>query len=134
MKGDNMRIPSLLVAALAAITISSSHAQKEPYNGSAVQLAGFASAYERGRASGGAVAPSDLEDVGFFKGFVQGVFVTLRYPCRSSGLISMDQVEAVVAKYICENLERWGMQARDLVIEATDRVWGCKNEPPKNSR
>jgi hypothetical protein len=113
---------------VAAFVMSNSYAQKPPYDGSATQLAGFALAYERGRASGGHVNPADLEDIGYFKGFVDGVFVSQKRPCVTD-VISLEQVEVVVAKYLRENPERWGMQSRDLVNEAADRVWGCKKEP-----
>jgi len=75
----------------------------------------------------------DAEDVGIFKGFVMGVFLSQKWLCAHEA-ISLEQVEVVVAKYLRENPERWGMPARDLVIEAADRVWGCKKEPTTKPR
>jgi hypothetical protein len=113
---------ALLFTATAALS------QKAPFNGSAVQFAEFAAAYERMRAAGNRMPSEDAEDIGYFTGFVDGVFVSQRWPCFSD-LVSRDQVRTVVAKYFRENPERWNLEARDLVIDAANRVWGCKSVP-----
>lgn len=114
------RTQRCLAFAVLLITYAALAQARQPYDGSAIELARFASTYERTRAAGVGM-PEESEDVGFFKCFVQGVFVTQKWSCARAP-ISMEQVWAVVAKYIREHAERWGIEARDLVIEASDRV------------
>ena len=118
---------SLFIAVLAALCVTGiAAAEKPPYDGSSTQLAGMAAVYERVRANGNVMQQQDAEDVGYFRGFVDGVLVPSGPWCAlADGRIWLDQVYAVVAKHLRETPERWGMQARDLVKEALKRVWGC---------
>lgn len=128
-EGGVAMIERLILFLLIVLTLAASPAVfgQTPYDGTATQLAQFALAYDRARARGGVAQPNELEDIGYFKGFVSGVFVSQKWPCAREA-ISSEQIYAIVAKYLRENPERWGLQARDLVIEAADRVFGCKNK------
>jgi hypothetical protein len=123
-----MRLTFLVVAALVALMMSNVCAARPPVHpGSAAELAGFALAYERVRTSGWRGTAADAEDAAYFRGFVAGVFLSQKWPCAREA-IDGEQAEVVVAKYLRENPERWATPAQNLVVEAGDRVWGCKRE------
>ena len=121
----------LILAILLLSVAPACFAQKAPYDGSSTQFATFAALYERALANRGVALPDELEDIGYFKGFITGVVASYPLPCMP--VVSLKQVWAVVAKHMRENPERWGVQARDLVLESIDRVWGCTNSPAKTN-
>lgn len=128
-----MRWPLVaLVVALFCVAVTS-EAQKAPYDGSSRQLAEYAAAYERARTSGYKIEPRDVEDVGYFRGFVDGVFFSHAWPCAPQSVYT-DQVWTVVAKYLRENPDRWNIGAKDLVVEAVSRVWACKGDTGKTTK
>ena len=113
------------LALLLLVTVASSHAQVEQFDGTTTQLARFAAMYERALASGTASA-SEQQAIGYFEGFVSGVYFSHAWPCMTNRKPTFAQAFGIVAKYLRENPERWDLQSARAVLEALDHGFGCQ--------
>jgi len=124
-KGEAVKLVRMFAQGLLLLVIvASSHARGEDFDGTTTQLARFAAVYERALASGVALA-EDQQKIGYFEGFVIGVYFSHAWPCMVNRTSTFAQAFGIVAKYLRENPERWDRQSGRAVQEALEHGFGC---------
>lgn len=67
---------------------------------------------------------ADPLKIGMYVGYVEGIFVTDSNIC-CGGMRKLQQILAIVGKYLTENPERWNKPAYTLVQEGIQKACPC---------